>query len=333
MATRNRAQTLGAVLASYAHLQEPKSGWKLIVIDNGSKDETLDVLSSFKQTLPLEVMEEPKPGKNSALNAGLTRIEGDLTVLTDDDAFPHPDWLVQIRKVAIEHPGFSIFGGTILPRWEVQPPSWIRWVTDPTPTYATHKSDPRPGPVFTLTDPSAEDGPISPLLVFGPNMTIRSRIFQSGVCFDTSIGPNGSNYAMGSETELILRLHRQGHRAWHAKGAVVEHFIREEQLTVEWVLRRAIRFGRGCFRMAPNPRQWFGIPRYLLREIPKEAFLMASAALTFRSKARFRAKWRLNYLLGEGYEAFLMARERRALCNPSPSARNSHGDTGERASG
>jgi hypothetical protein len=36
-------------------------------------------------------------------------------------------------------------------------------------------------------------------------MAIRTAVFQSGVRFDASIGPRNSSYAMGSETELVLR--------------------------------------------------------------------------------------------------------------------------------
>lgn len=311
MATRNRGRILREVLESYRHLQQPSSGWKVVVVDNGSTDDTPGVLASFKNVLPLEVISEPKSGKNQGLNTGLKRAEGDLTVFTDDDVFPYEDWLTGIRKAADAQPRYSIFGGKVLPRWEIPPPAWIHWVTDSAspqgPIFEI-----RAGPVFTLTEPSLQEGPIAPGLVFGPNMAIRSCIFESGVRFDQSIGPRGSSYPMGSETELVLRLHLQGHRAWHVKAAVVEHFIRKEQLSKAWVLRRAIRFGRGWCRMASNPMLWLGIPRHLVRDVPKEALRMAAATILLNPKARFRAHWRLNCLLGEGYEAFLIAQERSA---------------------
>jgi glycosyltransferase involved in cell wall biosynthesis len=305
-ATRNRAQILKKVLESYCDLEPPESGWKLVVVDNGSTDETPQVLAAYASRLPLFWIIEHNLGKNYALNAGLRLVEGDLAVFTDDDAFPRADWLMQFRRSADSQPGYSIFGGTIIPRWEAPPPSWLEWIDL--------------APIFTITPSYMEEGELAPThvtLVQGPNMAIRSCIFQSGVRFNTSIGPRGSNYPMGSETELILRLHRQGHRARHVKGAVVEHFVRNEQLNKAWVLRRAIRFGRGWFRMAPNPKQWLGIPRYLVRDVPKAALRMAAATILLDPKARFRAHWRLNYLLGEGYEAFLMARDRNARSTAS----------------
>jgi len=52
---------------------------------------------------------------------------------------------------------------------------------------------------------------------------------------------------MGSETELAMRLDRQGHKAWYVHNAVVKHFVSAEHLNTVWVLKRAVRYGRGSF--------------------------------------------------------------------------------------
>jgi glycosyltransferase involved in cell wall biosynthesis len=307
LATRNRARILSAVLESLCHLESPLSGWKLIVVDNGSTDETAQVLTSFAGRLPLFSVLEPKPGKNCALNTGLELIEGDLTVLTDDDVFPRPDWLVELRKAADAQPMVSIFGGVVIPHWEVPPPGWVEWLDL--------------GPIFTITPSSMKEGELpSDLITWvqGPNMAIRTSVFQSGIRFDTSIGPRGTDYPMGSESELLLRLGRQGHRAWHVQNAIVEHFVRKEQLEKDWILRRAIRWGRGRHRLESNPKLWGDIPRHLFRDIPKEGLHMAITWMTFRQEALLRSRWHFNFLLGKGIESRNMARERRAQGNPCP---------------
>ena len=286
------------VLETYRTLESPSSGWKLVVVDNGSTDETLSVLKEFASLLPLTFLTEPTAGKNAALNAGLARIEGDLTVFTDDDVFPRKDWLVELRKAADAHPDYTIFGGVVVPRWEVPPPPWIEWVD--------------PGPVFTLSPETVREGELSreyASLVYGPNMLIRSEIFSSGVRFDAGMGPRGTSYPMGSETELVLRLVRQGHRAWHAKNAVVEHLVRKEQMEKEWVLRRGILCGRGRHRTSPKVLSWGGIPLHLVRDMPKEAISVFCAWALFRPEALFRARWRLNILVGKFIEGRNMAGE------------------------
>jgi glycosyltransferase involved in cell wall biosynthesis len=301
LATRNRERILRDVLEAFCQLQPPSSGWKLVIVDNGSTDQTAQVVASFAHRLPLHSVLEPKLGKNYALNTGLELVEGDLTVLTDDDTFPRSDWLVQMRRAADMQPMYSIFGGVVVPRWETPPPQWIDWIDL--------------GPTFTITSPSMKEGELPAhliTLVQGPNMVVRTSIFESGTRFDTSIGPRGSDYAMGSETELLLRLGRQGHKAWHVRSAVVEHFVRKEQLERDWIMQRAIRWGRGKYRLYPCVKLWGDVPRHLFRDLPKEGLRMAAAWATFRQRAFFRSHWDFNVLLGKGIEARIMAQERQA---------------------
>ena len=86
MATRNRAAQLGRVLERYCDLQSPPGGWKAIVVDNGSSDETRGVVQSFVSRIPVEYIREDRGGKMVALNAGITAIAGEVVVLTDDRA-------------------------------------------------------------------------------------------------------------------------------------------------------------------------------------------------------------------------------------------------------
>jgi L-malate glycosyltransferase len=300
MATRNRARTLRDVLESYGRLQQPSSGWKLVVVDNGSTDETAAVVSSFQSRLPVHCVSEPRSGKNHALNTGLGMVTGDLVVFTDDDAFPHPDWLVQLREVADTQAAYSMFGGAIVPRWEVPPPRWIEWL------------DVRP--VYTISSPDLKAGPIHSSLVFGPNMAVRAGILESGIRFNPYMGPRGTTYPMGSETEFTLRLEQQGHKAWFVPSAIVEHFIRESQLKKSWVMQRAVRFGRGqyrlCFAEEVKARKLLlGMPRYLFREIYNEALFFAKAWLSRRHEDLFRSRWRLNFLRGKAIEARILVRE------------------------
>src|SRR5882724_9338189 len=109
IATRNGVRTLPRVLEAYTCLQPPTGGWKLVVIDNGSTDQTRDIVLSFLDRLPLEYLFEERSGKNIALNTGLAKLEGDLAVFTDDDAIPSPDWLVSYRAAADTHTACSLF--------------------------------------------------------------------------------------------------------------------------------------------------------------------------------------------------------------------------------
>lgn len=294
-ATRNRAALLPSVLESFTALAAPPGGWELVVVDNGSSDDSRAVAESFRDRLPLICLVEPVPGKNAALNTGLAAASGDLVVLTDDDVYPRPDWLVELRAVADDHPDFAVFGGAVLPRWEVPPPDWVvDWVPA--------------GPVFTITDPALPEGPVEPWLVFGPNMAVREAVFRVGHRFDPSIGPSGPHYAMGSETEFVVRVCKAGYEAWHCTRAVVEHFVRRSQLERSWILGRAFRAGRGQYRLAmldePTPAALrLGAPPWLLRSYLRSLLELPQARFSRNPRRMFDASWNHSFLRGQIVEA------------------------------
>lgn len=295
IATRNRAGGLPRVLAAFARLEAPSGGWKLVVVDNGSTDTTRDVLRTYAAELPLVPLFEPEPGKNAALNHALEYLDGDLAVFTDDDVLPRPDWLVRLRAAADDHREYSLFGGPILPHWESPPPEWVAWVPM--------------GPVFAVRAPSAA-GPTDAGTVFGPNMAIRADLFRNGTRFDASMGPRGAEYPMGSEAELLQRLARKGYLAWHVQDAVVEHLIRGSQLDKRWALRRAVRFGRGEYRLRvmAGTQHEASLPWRMVPRIVKRTARMVKARLSRNESAFFAERWELNAHWGNLVEAWLMRR-------------------------
>jgi hypothetical protein len=199
-----------------------------------------------------------------------------------------------MRSAADAQESISLFGGVILARWEAQAPKWVEWVDQ--------------AAMFTVTDPHLKDGPAKPGTIFGPNMAIRMDIFERGVRFDPSIGPAGANYAMGSESELLERLGREGHKGWHVQNAVVEHFVRDFQLQQNYAFRRSIRHGRGAYRLhdcrgdqAPWP--WYVFPRMV-----KRAVRIAKARLISDEELLFSARCDLNFAWGQLVEARQMRR-------------------------
>lgn len=297
IATRNGARTLPRVLTAYAELQAPAGGWKLVIIDNGSDDGTAAVAASFADRLPLVVLSEPRPGKNRALNRGLRELAGDLAVFSDDDTLPERDWLVQLRAAADRQPECGIFCGPILPSWEVPPPDWVReWV--------------RPAPVYCVSDVTRAEGPCEASAAWGPNMAIRAEWFRKGYRFDERLGPNGTaTYAMGSETELTLRLAiAEQVRAWHCRQARVQHIIRPWQLSRAWVLRRAFRFGRSVRRefvqyaRAGRPYTQCDASTICTR-LWRHLVDLAQAWRAADARRAFEARWQLHLWAGCLYEA------------------------------
>jgi glycosyltransferase involved in cell wall biosynthesis len=299
MTTYNGASTLPEVMAAYGELEPPAGGWKVVVVDNGSIDATPQILDAFRSRLPLQVLREDRRGQNAARNAGIPHVEGDLLVMSDDDTLPSRGWLTALRGAADAQPDFTIFGGPILPRWPAPPP---RWVLDWVPLSATYAAL-----------PPAKEGPAPPRRAFGPNVTLRTKVFADGRRFDETIGPKGRDYPMGAETEFLIRLGEEGARAWHCAGAVVHHIVRDFQLSRQWVLERAHRFGRGQYRLEARgwptgPTYILGRPRHLLWRVARQHLRVAHARLRRRPEESFRSTWWLKYLQGQMTEARIMMR-------------------------
>ena len=312
IATHNGARTLPHVLDGYERLQAVSGGWKLVIVNNASTDGTRGIIRRFESSLPIMYCEEPHQGKNRALLKGLHESEGDLFVFSDDDATPDPAWLCALRRAADERLDFDIFAGAIRPRWEVPPKGRVLDKVNLAVCY-------------TISDPNLQAGPISPRLVWGPNMAIRRRVFDAGYRFDPEVGPSGASYAMGSETDLTVRLAEAGFKAWFCPEAVVHHFVRAHQLDQKWILGRAVRFGRGMYRRrllrrTDTPRLWFGVPRYLYRQIGFRALTYSWAAL-LRRPTTFHERWTLNCLLGcaiQAREHYRSATGAGCPCRPRP---------------
>lgn len=299
MATRNGAATLPQVLDAYCRLSAPPDGWRLLIVDNGSTDGSDAVIASYAGRLPLRCLREPVAGKNRALNraleAALAEPEADdaLYIFTDDDATPQADWLLQWQVCARAYPSDSVFGGAILPDWAEPPPSWLL------PLVPT-------GLTYGLTSPSLPDGPVFPGLVWGANMAVRRAAFAAGQRFDVGVGPNGGDYAMGSETELTRRLGAAGYRARFYSGARVSHHIRRHQVEVGYILQKAWRFGRGKYRQEVRGRfpELWGVPRWMLLRCVQEAAAWARAAMLGDAARKFSHRWELAFLRGYFYEAW-----------------------------
>jgi len=86
---RDCAQTVGAAVDSV--LQQRFADFTLLVIDDGSTDETADVVAARDSDDRVTLVRGPARGLIGALNAGLERVESPYLVRMDGDDLMHPD--------------------------------------------------------------------------------------------------------------------------------------------------------------------------------------------------------------------------------------------------
>ena len=90
MPTRNRAERLPRAIASILDQSHP--ALEVVVVDDGSEDETWDVLTGFEDTRVRPIRGE-QSGVGAARNRGLDEARGSIVAYLDDDNLMHPDWL------------------------------------------------------------------------------------------------------------------------------------------------------------------------------------------------------------------------------------------------
>ncbi len=86
-------RSLDAVLKS---CDRTRARCEVLVVDNGSKDRTVDIARSFAE---VRVIQEPTKGVDAARSRGLHSATTDnVVVSTDADCIPPPDWLVTMLE-------------------------------------------------------------------------------------------------------------------------------------------------------------------------------------------------------------------------------------------
>ena len=102
--TRNRATSLERCLAAVRRIRSALR-WELVVVDNGSTDDTERVVEEHRARAdhPVRYRREPEPGLARARNVGCRSARGEILVLTDDDCYPEPDFVDAVAATFDRH--------------------------------------------------------------------------------------------------------------------------------------------------------------------------------------------------------------------------------------
>ncbi len=92
----NEERTVGKTIHSLLDLDYPKDKLKIMIVDDGSKDNTWKVIQHFKDNPQIELHTKPNGGKYTALNYGLSKLSTDLVGCLDADSYVHKDSLKKI---------------------------------------------------------------------------------------------------------------------------------------------------------------------------------------------------------------------------------------------
>ncbi len=92
----NEAKTIGATCESLLALHYPKNKLEIILVDDGSTDETAAAMTRFAQHPQMRIIRKENGGKHTALNAAIAATSAELVGCLDADSFVEPDALSEM---------------------------------------------------------------------------------------------------------------------------------------------------------------------------------------------------------------------------------------------
>ena len=121
--TRNRAAMLHGCLEHLVRQDYPTDRYEVVVVDDGSTDDTAAVVERFTGEAPVvRYVHQPRAGLNAARNTALRVCVGDPVCFVDDDEQAPAVWLRSIVRAAAGQPDAGCLGGPIRMQFEAEPP-------------------------------------------------------------------------------------------------------------------------------------------------------------------------------------------------------------------
>ena len=108
----NQAGRLGDCLDALLQQDLPAGSFEVIVVDNGSGDESMAVA---RQRPAVRLLAEPRRSAYAARNRGIRAARGALIAFTDADCIPRPDWLSRLRERLVDAPEAMVVMGRDIP--------------------------------------------------------------------------------------------------------------------------------------------------------------------------------------------------------------------------
>jgi len=232
--TRNRARHLQGALFSLRGQTHGGESFEVLVVDNGSTDNTREVCETCRAFLPnFQYLYESHPGLHMGRHLGMKRAQADILVYADDDIEAFPTWLEGIAEAFCDEQ-VVLVGGKNLPKFESEPPVWIRrmWENE-------HQGG-RVIPYLSILDLGDEVKRVNPYYIFGCNFSIRkSLLLEAGGFHPDAMPPELIRYRGDGETHVSRFIIIQGYKALYHPKASVYHLVPTERTTVDYFCHRA----------------------------------------------------------------------------------------------
>lgn len=237
--SRNRAELLASALESLTRQTLSIDKFEVLVIDNGSTDNTAATVKLFSEKLPsLRYFYEPEPGLHSGRHLGMLEARGEILVFGDDDIEALPTWLASIES-AFSEPDVAMVGGNNLPMFLNSPPLWLKNMWE-----RSSVLNGRALPWLSIIELKGLKREFSPYLVWGCNFSIRkATLLAAGGFHPDGMPKELIRFRGDGETHVSRFVAESDMKCLFHPGASVYHKVTPERMTIEYFRQRGFNQG------------------------------------------------------------------------------------------
>lgn len=230
----NRARFIIKAVDSIFNQDFDKSLYEVVVVDNNSADNVLEVLAQYKSEHPdynFRYYTEPNQGVAYTRTRCAKEAKGEIVAYLDDDSIAEPGWLSYIVDFFDQHAEVYSTGGKITPYFLTGIPDW----------YSKY--------FFGLVG-NFNQGPKVKRLTgerypCGANMAFRKKVFDEIGYFNHALGRSGTGLLATEEKDIYKRILAAGHQVYYLPYVSVLHAVEANKFDRQYVKRHSRGIGGG----------------------------------------------------------------------------------------
>lgn len=266
--TLNRASSLEITLKSICEQTLSSDRYEVIVVDNGSTDDTKVVTRQFSRLYSnVRYVLEPKIGLLHSRHRGVRESgSSNILVFIDDDITVERDYLYNIFNTFKDHDDVALVGGKASPLFEIAPPYWIK-------AFEVTRGENNMFCFLGLIDLGNSAHYISGDKVYGCNFSIKKEVLlQCGGFNPDGVPPDMLKYRGDGEIALGRKVEKSGYKVFYNPSILVRHRIPASRLAIEYFIKRA--YMEGVSWSFENVRKKGKSTTYVTTEIYYLVYLM-----------------------------------------------------------